>query len=1117
MNMSHAKVKIIQKLFATTVVLLPLFFSFSAPAQSGTVHGTVFLDKDGDGLMGKKEKGIGGVAVSDGFTVVLTDRDGNFSIELGRKARFVTVYTPSGYHYTGCFYKDVRNGATGESLDFGLVKAEEYGTFAHMSDIEELEYKEWIERAGDYTRGNDIDFIAVTGDICYTKGIKLMSQLLTRESLGRRAVFSIGNHDIIEGYKDRDGNPYGEKLFEDHFGPSWYAFSVKGVHFLVTPMLEGDGKPSYSPEDIQNWEKAYLSVIPEGAPVIVLNHNADRRVVPEDGNVKAFFYGHRHTHYRTTDDDGILFCCSAPSSTAGCDHCPSSLRQVEFDLNGVVSTEFRYFPVSNHVSAHIGIKNGVRTLSVAAYDGAADAGSVNAILPGGKKKALSKKNDFMWETALDEDADVEIQAGFADGERIVARAGKEPGLKWMGSLGGGKPFLCNPILSDGHIYIATTDNDNADKCGIWSISASDGSVEWFFKTKNSIHSDIALYEGVIYAGDTDYNAYAVNAADGSLVWTKRTATVKYPVMTEGVHVDGGLVFFGTGRNLCALDAKDGTTVWKNAHNHPTITNVGTNRTASGALLTGGYWYGRFCYDQKSGEPLWELRDHENKYSCCTPAAVDTTFIYAGSNSLIQVGARSGKVLKSAKVSQNLEVKSEPLIIGDKIIVGTSRSGIAAFNLADFSEAWSYQTEPALIYTSPYTKDNERTVECSAAAYLGNVITGANDGRVYCLTQDRGKYVWHIDIGLPVLNKPIISGNDLIIIDFAGNIYCYDLTMIQKDTAFMHSTYSVLSRLVPEEMEAKYHKEYDFVYIQAMPKWKAEEFDRPMDVIIDSMVTGHRYERQEIFETFRETVHEAGCKLLLSFSGGRFINIATDSTRLRRYAVYMASIARHHGYDGIELDWEGTVTKELHLKMIQEVRACLDSLERLDGRKYWLTTALNCEHSYSKEEAQTLSASLDWINIMYYDMGGGYWGRTATHNAPLDAIKENYLSNWSRFDRKKIHIGLANYGYWYEGIRPGVTLPEGDKLSKHGGRDFFLYELPDLLEAGWKEVWDEKACAPYYYSPDGKFLVSADSQRAIDLKVQWARDMGFGGVFWWEFHCDWIYGEEGGRHLLNVKL
>lgn len=335
---------------------------------------------------------------------------------------------------------------------------------------------------------------------------------------------------------------------------------------------------------------------------------------------------------------------------------------------------------------------------------------------------------------------------------------------------------------------------------------------------------------------------------------------------------------------------------------------------------------------------------------------------------------------------------------------------------------------------------------------------------------------------------------------------------QPETPLIHATYSAYSRLVPEEMSVDQLKNYQYYYIQAMPSWEAEEFDAPLEDVLRDKVDSHQYSEkaQATIHQYIDIIHEAGNKIYLSFSGSSFIKVAEDPHRRANFATYLAAIARHHGFDGVELDWEHTVTKELHLAMMQGIRAALDSLGAIDGRRYGLTTALNSEHNYSQEEADALSACTDWVNIMYYDMGGGWWGKCGTHNTPLPDIKANYEANWSRFDPKKIHIGLASYGYYYEGLAPGETPPEGERLSDHA-RDFFYPQLPRLLKEGWTEEWDEEAQCPYYFAPDRSAFVSADNARSIAAKMAWVKEKGFGGVFWWEYHCDYIPSE--GRHLL----
>ena len=800
-----------KSLSAVAVFILAFAAMLSAQAQDNTqsvsVNGVVFLDKNEDGVRDSKEKGLAGVAVSDGFSVALTDKDGKYALELHPKARFVTVYTPSGYSNTNRFFTDVRSLVAGREVaagsahrgnkgfDFGLAKAQEYGSFAQMGDIEERCYGDWIDRLKDYSAVNDLDFIAITGDICYADGLINMPKYINEMTMQKRVVFTIGNHDLIKGSTDYLGNPYGEKNFEDNMGPSWYAFSTGGINFIVTPMMSGDAVPSYTLDDLQKWLEAYLAVLPAGAPLIIFNHDANANLIPKDANTRAYIYGHHHTHYHTQRDaygeyvkggaagDGVIqfYCTMAPSKGSN-DHAPSALRQFEYTADGITSSRLRYHPLRNHIVSHIAPVAGVERISAVVYDYAADVTKVTATFADGSKCNLQRRDDMMWQTDIPAKASGVVKTGdyytvtaeFSDGERAVSRVTPEPELKWMNSIGS-KPFFCTPLLSGGHIYIATIDNEMTGSCGIYSLSAADGSEEWFFKTLNSIHGDIALCDGVIYACDTDYNVYAVNAADGSLKWQQHTATTFYPSLTEGIHVDGGKVFVGTGRKLCALNAEDGSVAWTNIHSHGAITNIGTARTAAGALLTNGYWVGRFCYDQNSGEFLWENKEYQSKYSSCTPAVVDTTFVYAGYNSLVQVGARSGKILKYNEFETIFNVKSEPLVQDGKVFIGTSHDGVLAANFEDFSTAWTFLCKAPLIYTSPYTKNGEKTVECSPAAYGDKIIIGANDGYVYCLRQDNGKQVWCINIGLPVIGKPIISGDDLIIIDFAGNVYCYGLT------------------------------------------------------------------------------------------------------------------------------------------------------------------------------------------------------------------------------------------------------------------------------------------------------------------------------------------------------
>lgn len=761
-----------------------------APATSfalelAPVKGKVFIDKNANGVLDKGEKGMAGVAVSDGFSVTVSDEKGIYRISPDPRARFISVYTPDGYKNTNCFFSDVRSRISGielgdevinganPGLDFGLSKCKTFGKFVHMSDIEDRTYAEWIDRVKEYAAIHDIDFVAVTGDICYESGLVFFSKAMNTGNVGRRMVYTIGNHDLIRGNRDCLGNDYGEKNFEDCFGPSWYSFNASGVHYIVTPMLMGDARPSYNADDIRAWIRQDLATVAAGTPIVMFNHDAAQQLIPQDGNVKAFVYGHRHDDYRTVTDTGVEFYCSMSPSKASNDHSASALREFTVSREGRISTRMHYAPISNHIVAHA-VGNYVRSV---VYDAASEVEKAMVLLPGGKKVAMTRTNDMMWEAKIPENlasgAVYKVEAQFSDGERIICRQECEAGLKWMTTLPC-KSYFTDPVISGGHVYVAGMDNENGRDCAVFSLNAVSGKIEWSCKVKNSIKGDMSLSDGILYAGDVDYNVYAIDITDGSLLWSRRIEVTFYPSFTEGIHAADGLVFAGCASSLCALDAKTGEVVWSNTHKHGSITNVNTNRTTAGALLTNGYWVGRYCYDAASGKLLWEKKDNDNRYSSCTPAILDTSFVYTGYSAIMQVGARSGREIKRQSYNHIFNTRSEPLVTGGRIFVGTSNDGLLAVNMEDMSTAWNFLCEPAIIYTSPYTQRREKTVESSPSAYGDNVIFGANDGFVYCLRQDNGRFVWRINVGLPVLCKPVVCGDLLYFTDFAGNVYCYQL-------------------------------------------------------------------------------------------------------------------------------------------------------------------------------------------------------------------------------------------------------------------------------------------------------------------------------------------------------
>ena len=92
--------------------------------------------------------------------------------------------------------------------------------------------------------------------------------------------------------------------------------------------------------------------------------------------------------------------------------------------------------------------------------------------------------------------------------------------------------------------------------------------------------------------------------------------------------------------------------------------------------------------------------------------------------------------------------------------------------------------PALIYTSPYTKSYEMSVEGDLVPYRNHptfddhFLVGTNDGYVYGLTFEKGSYVWRHEIGLPILATPVLDGNILYVLDLGGRLTKLDLSKVR---------------------------------------------------------------------------------------------------------------------------------------------------------------------------------------------------------------------------------------------------------------------------------------------------------------------------------------------------
>jgi outer membrane protein assembly factor BamB/Icc-related predicted phosphoesterase len=143
-----------------------------------------------------------------------------------------------------------------------------------------------------------------------------------------------------------------------------------------------------------------------------------------------------------------------------------------------------------------------------------------------------------------------------------------------------------PLIENDMVYIGGSDHR------FRAIDARTGKPVWEFNGLNGpVVSTPVLYEGKIIFGAWDTNLYALNKDDGKLVWKwNNGSTVRNysPASCIPVIKDGVVYIVAPDRFITALDAANGTTLWRNRD--------GGVRESIGISEDGNWVYGKSMQD-----------------------------------------------------------------------------------------------------------------------------------------------------------------------------------------------------------------------------------------------------------------------------------------------------------------------------------------------------------------------------------------------------------------------------------------------------------------------------------------------------------------------------------------
>lgn len=292
-------------------------------ADNSSISDKIRIDLSGT-ITDDKGKAIEGVAVSDGYQVVLTNKKGEYKMMRSPKAEFVYYTTPAEYEINtaangmsiASFYQPLNSKQ--KKYNFKLRRLpngiESRFNVLMLGDPQVRDnqsVKRFTEEIipdvkGTITSSSVPSYVIALGDIVYDKA-ELLAPI--REALGSTEVpvfLTIGNHDKI-----KTENPEimrSTKEYSGAFGPLNYSFDRGNVHFICLDNVIFTDKDKHTggfTDEQVLWLKQDLANVPNEKMVILYYHIPLRESDYKNKNeiliqLKRFANVHLmcgHTHY----------------------------------------------------------------------------------------------------------------------------------------------------------------------------------------------------------------------------------------------------------------------------------------------------------------------------------------------------------------------------------------------------------------------------------------------------------------------------------------------------------------------------------------------------------------------------------------------------------------------------------------------------------------------------------------------------------------------------------------------------------------------------------------------------------------------------------------------------
>ena len=308
---------VVRDAYEVRAVLLPKNQE-SVPLTLPLIRGTVFNDRNGNGVQDKGEKGLRGVPVSNGDTIVVTDKRGYYELPFVEGCSVFPIlpadYTLAGSRVVNAAFHYVGDHGQLSIINYPLTKKPLNRRFrlnaigdVQVSNYQELDYATrtlWPElfSAATVSDGSSSGTLNLfLGDLVNNNLLLYPDIRRLMEQLPQQSWTVLGNHD-----RDVDTVSWRQtRSYNEAFGADMYAFNEGRCHFIVLNNVFPEGARGYKgrfSERQLRFVRQDLQLVPSDRLVILCMHvplahsrNADELISLVEGRGDVLVLsGHMH-------------------------------------------------------------------------------------------------------------------------------------------------------------------------------------------------------------------------------------------------------------------------------------------------------------------------------------------------------------------------------------------------------------------------------------------------------------------------------------------------------------------------------------------------------------------------------------------------------------------------------------------------------------------------------------------------------------------------------------------------------------------------------------------------------------------------------------------------------